>query len=220
MHSLDLASDGENFLAADEARVSLWNLNRDKACFTMYDSKLAGRNSELISSANFNQTSQSCLFLYTTVAGMINVCDFRERSDFSKRPSLQLNSAAANDLKGNFSKWLNYVSDAQFLNDASQVVSRDYMCLKLWDLRGGAKPIYSAQVTDYMERNLSALYEQDSLDDEFFLSVSPDSKHFVTGGYNKSAHVIDSAATNNVVVPCNYHAKSGDSAGKLKVYNK
>jgi hypothetical protein len=37
------------------------------------------------------------------------------------------------------------------------------MCVKLWDIRANAntasKPIYSAQVTDYMERNLSKLYE-------------------------------------------------------------
>ena len=46
------------------------------------------------------------------------------------------------------------------------------MCVKLWDLRNASnmipnksKPVYSAQVTDYMERNLSVLNENESLED-------------------------------------------------------
>jgi hypothetical protein len=31
LHSLSLASDGENFLSADETSVSLWNLDRSYA---------------------------------------------------------------------------------------------------------------------------------------------------------------------------------------------
>lgn len=114
------------------------------------------------------------------------------------------------------------MSSALFLNDANLVVSRDYLSVKLWDLRSPAnfKPLFSAQVTDYMEKNLSSLYEQDSLDDEFFLDVSPDGKHMVTGGYNKSAHVIDTNATSNTVVQCKFSEKRGSNAGKLKVYSK
>lgn len=58
------------------------------------------------------------------------------------------------------------------------------------------------------------------MDDEFFLDVSPDGKHMVTGGYNKSAHVIDMNATSNTVVQCKFNEKRGSNAGKLKVYNK
>jgi len=42
----------------------------------------------------------------------------------------------------------------------------------------------------------------------------------VTGAYNKSAHVIDTAATSNSVVRCKYDATYNSQAGKLKVYNK
>ena len=183
------------------------------------------RCEELITKATFNQASQSCVYLYTTSVGNINICDFRERSDFSARPSLQLSTQAAHGNQGQeFQKWLNYVSSAFFLANGTQVISRDYMSVKLWDIRSNSgvksKPIYSAQVTDYMERNLSKLYEQDSLDDEFFLSLNPDCNYVVTGAYNKSAHVIDTAATSNSVVRCKYDGVYGSQAGKLKVYNK
>lgn len=124
-----------------------------------------------------------------------------------------------------FKKWLNYVSGAYFLANGNHVISRDYMSVKLWDIRHStgmhhSKPVYSAQVTEYMEKNLTKLYEQDSLDDEFFLSLSPDSKHIVTGAYNKSAHVIDTNATTNQIVRCRFDAQTGSSAARLKVYNK
>ena len=50
--------------------------------------------------------------------------------------------------------------------------------------------------------------------------MSPDGKHMVTGGYNKSAHVIDTSATSNTVVQCKFNEKLGSNAGKLKVNNK
>lgn len=62
--------------------------------------------------------------------------------------------------------------------------------------------------------------EQDCLDDQFFIDVTPDGKHMATGGYNKSAHVVDINSTSNIVVPCNFGAARDSPAGKLKVYNK
>ena len=83
----------------------------------------------------------------------------------------------------------------------------------MWDIRSSRssldtsglissfnRPVYSAQVTDYMERNLGNLLENDSLDDHFFLDVSPDGKYMATDGYNKSGHVLDCNATTNTVV--------------------
>ena len=82
------------------------------------------------------------------------------------------------------------------------------------------KPLYSAQVTDYLERNLANQLEQDALDDQFFLSVSPDGKHFATGGYNKSGHVIDLNATTNTSISCKFDEQRDKPVGGLKVYGK
>lgn len=57
-----------------------------------------------------------------------------------------------------------------------------------------------------MERNLTTLMDQDSLDDQFFIDVTPDGKHIATGGYNKSGHVIDINSTSNTVISCNFGA--------------
>lgn len=59
--------------------------------------------------------------------------------------------------------------------EANFVVSRDYLNVKLWDLRM-ARALYSANVTDGMERNINKLYSAGALDDEFFLTLSSDGK--------------------------------------------
>jgi len=63
----------------------------------------------LISSATFNLHSQSQIFLYTQSNGNINICDFREKSDFSYRPSILLSTSTEN-LSTVYANWLNYVS--------------------------------------------------------------------------------------------------------------
>lgn len=59
------------------------------------------------------------------------------------------------------------------------------------------KPIYSAQVTDYLQENLTALLDSGDIQDSFFCEASPDGKHFATGAYDKSAHILDINATAN-----------------------
>jgi len=55
-----------------------------------------------------------------------------------------------------------------------------------------------------MERNLPQLSKEDALDDEFFISLSPDGKYIATGAPNRSAHVIDTNATTNISIACNH----------------
>ena len=58
------------------------------------------------------------------------------------------------------------------------------------------------------------------MDDQFFISVSPNGKHFATGAYNKSGHVIDMNATMNTSVVCKFDQAQDTPVGSLKVYGK
>lgn len=80
--------------------------------------------------------------------------------------------------------------------------------------------LHSASTSETMERNLSKLHTAGALDDEFFLSVSADGKHVATGGYDRSAHVMDVAATWNCKIPCRHPQRSGLEAGEYLEYNK
>lgn len=81
-------------------------------------------------------------------------------------------------------------------------------------------PVWSAQVTDYLEKNLAELYGNGQTEDLFQLSVSPDGRYLATGGYNKSCHVMDVNATMNQAIVCKYGQRRDTTVGSLKVYNK
>lgn len=103
------------------------------------------------------------MFLYSTNTGKVNICDLRESSDFHTHPSVQFRPKVRRS-PTIFDGHLASVSQAQFVpNRPHMVVSRDFLTVKLWDVRKGGdsgmivdsgndvKPIFSAQVTDYTE---------------------------------------------------------------------
>lgn len=78
----------------------------------------------------------------------------------------------------------------------------------------------TCQVTDYLEKNLVNLYEDDQIYDKFFLDVSPHSNYIVTGGYNKCGHIIDMNAGSNVTLQANFDLKKGKVVGQARKYNQ
>ena len=74
----------ENFLAAGESRINLWNLERpgENPVYNLidYNRQKSIEGDEIVTSAKFN--SHGSMFLYTTSKGHIRVCDFRESSNF------------------------------------------------------------------------------------------------------------------------------------------
>ena len=233
---MSVSPDNEIFFASDESRINMFHIEKSQSqIYNLidYERKSTTVEDEMITNLTVNPFNSSML-LFTTSTGKINMCDLRERSEFSKRPSLVLENTHKNSkLSSNvFSKWINSVSEAKFVSNPYQIFSRDYLSVKLWDIRGAqsdfesyssnniTKPIYSAQVTDYMERNLGTLLENDSLDDQFFIDLSPDGKHIATGGYNRSGHVLDINTTTNTVIKTVFGADRDSKAGKLRVYGK
>ena len=173
------------------------------------------------------------MFLYTTNRGGINVCDFRESSNFHSSPTLSFKVPSRKAGSNLFDKWINAVGDAQFVPGHDHaIVSRDYTSLRMWDMRmassnnalnsmqvdSEAKPVYSAQVNDYLECNLSNLLQNNNIIDQFNLAISPNGQHIATGSYNKSSHVVDIAATTNQTLECKYDQARDTPVGNLKIY--
>lgn len=55
-----------------------------------------------------------------------------------------------------------------------------------------------------MSSSLVNLFDNDCLEDQFFVDVSPDGKHIATGAYNKSGHVMDVNFTENRAINCRF----------------
>ena len=81
------------------------------------------------------------MFLYTNSNGQIRICDMRESSNFTKRCSAQFNLMQSSRSSGAdiFDSQILQASDAKFIPGSEHcVLSRDYLSVKLWDVRAAS----------------------------------------------------------------------------------
>ena len=89
---------------------------------------------EVISHAEFSPNNPS-IFLYTTTKGFLHLCDLRESSTFQKYSTMKY-EVGAGQKKNVFSDMINSLSFGKFMKYyPNHVATRDYLSVKLWDLR-------------------------------------------------------------------------------------
>ncbi len=90
-----------------------------------------------------------------------------------------------------FSEIIASISDAKFSPDGRTTVSRDYMTLKLWDLRMDNKPSKVLNIHEGLRSKLCDLYENDCIFDKFECCFSGDGNFMATGSYKNQFHIFD-----------------------------
>lgn len=180
LHKTCMLEDYENFLTADDSHIMMWNLERPgkKEVYSLVDynrNKCQSGEERILSMSASATTSTFC---YTTSSGYVRICDLRESSNFSSRPSAEFSVKRQKSYGLEiFNSQICQASDAKFIpNSENFVLSRDYLSVKLWDVRTASSsssssmmcvdqgksatvaPVWSAQVTDYLEKNLADLY--------------------------------------------------------------
>ncbi|KAJ1475330.1 hypothetical protein T484DRAFT_1828860 [Baffinella frigidus] len=88
-----------------------------------------------------------------------------------------------------FSEIISSIADVRFSRDGRHILSRDYMCLKLWDINMEAKPIRTIYVHEQLRSKLCDLYENDAIFDKFQCAFSNDAKWLMTGSYHNYFHI-------------------------------
>lgn len=79
------------------------------------------------------------------------------------------------DIGGFFQELVTTISDVAFSPDGRFMCSRDYLTMKLWDLRVEKRPFKTIKFHDHLVSKLCDLYENDSIFDKFECSWSNDS---------------------------------------------
>lgn len=85
-------------------------------------------------------------------------------------------------------------------------MARDYLTLKLWDVRKETKPVQTIEVHEHLRSKLCDLYENDCIFDKFECACSLDGRYrmfscssqfvrgFISGSYDDRFFLYDSAA--------------------------
>lgn len=197
INSLSVNSDGETFLSSDDLRINLWHLGVNNECFNMVDLKPTNMDdlSEVITASEFHP-SHCNIFIYGSSKGCVRMGDMRAAAlcdqhskSFQVRPEVEGKSF--------FSEIISSVSDIKFSNDGNHILSRDFMTLKLWDVRIETRPVSVVPIHDHLRAKLCELYENDCIFDKFECAMSHDGSQVITGSYDHRVYVHSNGTGNN-----------------------
>jgi len=197
--SLSQNSDGTTFISTDALKIMLWDIEVSSEAYNIVNIKpenLADL-SEVITCANFHPAHCNVL-AYSTSLGATRLCDLRESG-------LLGNHAKVFQTKkgdGFFSEVVESISDTRFSPDGRHIITRDYLCTKLWDVNMDKKPVLVLPVHDYLEEYLNELHQNDCIFDKFEVAPGPIGANgltYVTGSYD-SNFVVQSASKVNETI--------------------
>lgn len=184
INSISVNSDQEHFLSADDLRINLWNFEITNQSFNIVDIKPANMEelSEVITASEFHPISCN-LFAYTSSKGTIRLCDMRQRALCDQQAKIYEEGEDPNS-RSFFSEIIASISDIKFSHSGNHMLTRDYLTVKVWDLKMESRPLETYNVHEYLRSRLCALYENDCIFDKFECSWSGDDSHIITGSYN------------------------------------
>ncbi|XP_028778307.1 serine/threonine protein phosphatase 2A 55 kDa regulatory subunit B beta isoform-like [Neltuma alba] len=196
INSISNNSDGEIFISADDFKINLWNLEVSDQCFNIINMKPSNMEhfAEIITSAEFHP-SHCNLLAYGSSSGFIRLSDLRQsaRCDHSVRMFVDGSLFCR---KSVFEEMTTCISDVKFLDDGlggQQLISRDYMNMKLWDMRMDYHPVALFRIHEHLRPRLPELFSNKLIFDRFDCCFSGDRLHFATGSYGNLLRIFSPA---------------------------
>jgi serine/threonine-protein phosphatase 2A regulatory subunit B len=192
INSLALSSDSETFISADDLRINLWHLDRNDAAFCIVDIKPDSMEdlTEVITAADFHPKSCS-IFVYASSKGCLRLADLRSAALCDQSAKIFEDSTDQHGVnKSFFAEIITSINDAKFSACGQYILARDYMTLKLWDVRMETKPIVTHAVHDPLKDRFCDLYENDCIFDKFDCCMSGDGQYMCTGSYSNFFRVV------------------------------
>ncbi|CAG9118900.1 unnamed protein product [Plutella xylostella] len=167
-----------------EELTELWHLEITDQSFNIVDIKPANMEelTEVITAAEFHPTECN-LFVYSSSKGTIRLCDMRAAALCDRHAKL-FEEPEDPHARSFFSEIISSISDVKLSNSGRYMMSRDYLGLKVWDLRMETKPVETYPVHEYLRSKLCSLYENDCIFDKFECCWSGDDQRLMTGSYN------------------------------------
>ncbi len=110
--------------------------------------------------------------------------------------------------KNFFTEIVASISDASFTKNGNYILSRDFLTVKVWDVKMTNKPVSTIQIFEPLKSKLCELYENECIFDKFNISSSPDSNYFITGNFNSTFHIVDRNGENNLQFELNFNKKT------------
>lgn len=219
INSISVNSDWETYLSADDLRINLWNLNVSDQSFNIVDIKPVNMEelTEVITAAEFHPKHCNVL-AYSSSKGSIRLIDMRQ-SALCDGHSKMFEEQEDPQNKTFFSEIISSISDLKFSRCGQYMLSRDYLTLKIWDIKMENKPVHTIPIHDHLRSKLCDLYENDCIFDKFECCFSGSGSHVLTASYNNFFNIWDVASNTDVVLQADKSAFKAKRAGSTKNKN-
>lgn len=183
-------SDGETFISSDDLRINLWNIEVKNEVFCIVDMKPDNMDDlvEIITASDFNPKNCNDL-IYSSSRGIVRLGDMRD-SALCDRYAKSFEDPIPT-VTGYFEELVSSVSDVKFSPCGNYIAARDYLSIRIWDIRNERRPFNFIRFQDHLMNKLSDLYESDAMLDKFECHWNKNSSQIVTGSYNNTFYVCD-----------------------------
>lgn len=190
VNGIVFSSDGETFISSDDLRINLWNIEIKNEAFCIVDMKPENMEelSEIITCSDFNPKNSNHL-IYASSKGIIRLCDLRDSALCDTHTKVFENPHQ--EITGFFQELVTSISDVKFSPCGRFIASRDYLTMKIWDVRNERRPVKVIKFHDHLHNKLCDLYENDSIFDKFECCWSSNSSQLLTGSYNNTFYICD-----------------------------
>ncbi|KAG2659865.1 hypothetical protein PVAP13_1KG384600 [Panicum virgatum] len=196
VNSISNNCDGETFVSADDLRINLWHLEVTSQCFNIVDMKPAdmGDLVEVITTAEFHPSFCS-LLAYGSSSGLVRLVDLRRSALCDQSVRTFRDRGSRPQPSTFFTEIVSCITDLKFTGEGRHLLTRDYMNLKLWDMRVEISPVATYKVHEFLRPKLSELYTEDYIFDRFSCCASKDGSYFATGSYSNTFKVFSRTAS-------------------------
>ena len=189
IHSIDINTDGETFISADDLHINLWNFEVMKESFNIVDMQPGNMDelTEVITCALFHP-SHCNIMAYSSSKGTIRLTDLRSSAlcdKFSKIFEVQ----RPQENHSFFTEIVTNVTDVKFTPSGNGLIARDYLSVKEWDIRNESEPVSVYNVQDVLSPKLVDLYENDCIFDKFECCMSHNGEYIASGSYSNTLRV-------------------------------
>eukprot|EP00948_MAST-09A_sp_MAST-9A-sp1_P002754 g2754.t1 len=202
INSISPNSDGVSFLSADDLRINLWHMDHTDQSFNVVDMKPENMEelTEVITAASFHPSSCNT-FMYSSSRGSIKLGDMRQAALCDEHAKI-FDCVSDEQDKSFFSEIIASISDVQFSYDGRYIFARDYLTLKIWDVRKERKPTKVIHIHDKLHSKLCDLYENDCIFDKFQCTVDRTGQYLATGSYHSVFHVYEKNGETESMIEC------------------
>ena len=192
LNSISLTKNDEFMLTSDDLKVYLWSLNDSNKPYNVINRTPFDMEelSEVITCSSLSKKNDN-IFLFGTSKGMVNMVDMRIAGVCDKNCTEFKSKKLKEKETTFFSDILGSISSCDFNHEEDLILAREYLNLKVWDVRNQKEPINIIPINDEVKGHLCKLYESEGIFDKFRISMNSKRKTVITGSYNDSFQLLN-----------------------------